>query len=295
MRQRDIVRSIAPGEEWVGGLVALPSYVTGEEEPYRPMAVMWVDAASHFIVDVTLVHPREALARAAGLFVHATRQPKEGPPCMPARLRVGDSDLAAALRGSIGNVELVVGATPELDKVVAAMKQHLIDQRGGDQSFIGPDAHSTDVAAMFEAAARMYRVAPWKVFPPDVCIGVSCDILNITDGAMIVVGQMGEAQGFSLFASLDRVKAFYKAVDASDQGAGNGWEIASRDAYPSPSAIDTDRVARGVTRVEMVGLTAIMTALTELVEAEPTLAEASELERSRNDCRPQHREMSLAL
>lgn len=304
MRQRDVVRSIAPGEEWVGGLVALPSYVTGEGEPYRPIAVMWVDAASHFIVDVTLVHPREALARAAGLFVRATREPKEGPPCLPSRVRVCDSELAAALRGSIGDVEIVVGATPELDEVVTALKEHLSDQRGGDPSFVGPGMLSSDVAAMFAAAARMYRVAPWKAFPPDVCIGVSCDILDIVDGAMIVVGQMGEAHGFSLFASMERVTAFFKAIDAHEQGAElqelpehimfgydscdelppalvrevaeHGWEIASRNAYPSPTALDADRVGRAVARVEMVGLTAIMTALSDLVETEPAVAEAWE-------------------
>jgi hypothetical protein len=268
---------------------------------------MWVDAASRYILDTTLVRPEEALARAAGLFVHATREPKEGPPCTPARLRVSDSTLAAALRGSIGDVELVVAPTPEIDDVVAAITEYLSapDRADrGEASFLGDDITAEDVGAMFAAAARMYRVAPWKVLPPDVCIGVSCDILGIVEGAMVVVGQMGQAYGFSLLSSMDKARAFFDACRAHGRGgeppevpghimfgydardempdelvhevARHGWELASRDAYPAPTVLDDDRVARGLTRHEMLGLTAVIKALADLVEAEPELAEAWE-------------------
>ena len=32
------------GIEWVGGLVSMPAYVTGEGEPYRPEALFWMGA-----------------------------------------------------------------------------------------------------------------------------------------------------------------------------------------------------------------------------------------------------------
>lgn len=297
--------SVRPGEEWVGGLVTLPSYITGEGEPYRPVAVMWVDAASHFIVDTELVRPDEALVRAAGLFVQATRQPKQGPPHTPRRLRVSDPTFAAALRGSIGEVDLVVAPTPELTEIVRLMSAHLTGRRpdSEDPSFIGSDMTPDDVATMFAAAARLYRAAPWTILPPDACIGVSCDVLGIVDGAMLVVGQGGQAYGFSLFASMERAMAYFGAIDAHRRGeppvvpehimfgydsreelpvelvrevAHHGWEVAGRAAYPSPTVIDEDRVSRGFTRVEMGGVSAIMTALAELVESEPRLAEAWE-------------------
>jgi len=179
--------------EWIGALVTFPSYVTGEGEPYRPTAVMWVDSESGAIVDTELVRPEQALARAAGLFLHATREPKSGPPRVPERLRISDDALASALRGSIGDVEVVVAPTPEIDEVVAAMTAHFADPEGRDAesvTFIGPDVTEDDVAAMFAAAARMYRAAPWASIPGDVCIGVSCDLLGLEDGAMVVVGQM---------------------------------------------------------------------------------------------------------
>lgn len=30
--------------EWIGGLVSLPAYVTGEGDPYRPEALFWMGA-----------------------------------------------------------------------------------------------------------------------------------------------------------------------------------------------------------------------------------------------------------
>src|SRR5687768_6718985 len=95
-------RSLAPREEWQGAIVTLPSYVTGEGEPYRPVAVLWVDAASHMILSTTLVRPEEVLARAGELFVETTRRAGHA----PARLRVRDKQLADTLRGSIGELEL---------------------------------------------------------------------------------------------------------------------------------------------------------------------------------------------
>src|SRR5437762_3109959 len=99
-------------DEWIGALVTFPSYVTGEGEPYRPTAVMWLEPESGLIVDSELVRPEQALSRAAGLFHLATREPKAGAPRVPQRLRVSDEVLASALRGSLGDVELVVAPTP---------------------------------------------------------------------------------------------------------------------------------------------------------------------------------------
>ena len=31
------------GIEWVGGIAVMPGYVTGEGEPYRPEALLWLD------------------------------------------------------------------------------------------------------------------------------------------------------------------------------------------------------------------------------------------------------------
>jgi hypothetical protein len=219
---------------------------------------------------------------------------------------VRDKQLADAVRGSLGDTELVVGPTPIVDEVAKDMLSH-VGQRdmrfAADDTFIGPDMSPADVAAMFAAAARLYRAAPWAAVPSDVCVGVSCDVLGITDGAIIVVGQSQTAYGFSLFRSMDDTMQFYDAVEAAARGeppdvpghimfsydpraelpasmarevAKHNWEVADHAAYPAPTVLDDERVSRGFTRVEMLGVTAIMTAFAELVETRGSLADAWE-------------------
>src|ERR1043165_474582 len=121
----DVGGVVGRPDEWIGALVSLASYVTDDDRPYRPTAVMWLETESGLVVDSELVRPEQALARAAGLFQLATREPKAGEPRVPRRLRVSDEALANALRGSVGDVELVVAPTPEMDEVEASMNEFM--------------------------------------------------------------------------------------------------------------------------------------------------------------------------
>jgi len=270
---------------------------------------MWLESSSGLIVDSQLVRPEEALPRAAGLFHLATREPHVGEPRMPRRVRVSDEALAHALRGLVGDVEVVLAATPEIDEVVAALHDRFArgsredgeddegdEEEGGERTYIGPDMQASDVGRMFAAAARLYRAQPWKVIPPDAFVSVRCEQMGIDEGALCVVGQMGESFGFSLMRTIEDAQAFVDAADAHERGedvtemaahwmfmfddrrelpeelvreiVDERWEVAGPRAYPACVAVDADLVSRGLTRSELDGITAVLTALAELVETE---------------------------
>lgn len=287
--------------EWIGALVTFPSYVTGDGEPFKPTAVLWLESETGCIVDSQLVRPEEALPRAAGLFHLATREPHAGTPRLPKRVRVSDEALAYALRGSIGDIEVVIAPTPEVDEVVASMTAHLARGDREDPettTYLGPDLAPGDLAHLFSAAARLYRARPWDHIPPDAFVGVSCERLGIEQGALCVVGQMGESYGFSLFRSLGDADRFMAAAESGDPSdmpehfmfmfddrrelpellvreiAQHGWEVAGPQAYPTFVVIDEERIGRGLTLDEHVGMTAVVTALAELVENEALLVDA---------------------
>jgi hypothetical protein len=134
--------------------------------------------------------------------------------------------------------------------------------------------------------------------PPDAFVGVKCERLGIEHGALCVVGQMGESYGFSLFRSIEDAERFMVVAETGDPSdlpehfmfmfddrrelpellvreiAEHGWEVAGPHAYPSFAVVDEDRVGRGLTFEEHVGMTAIVTALAELVEREALLTDA---------------------
>lgn len=47
----------AAGIEWIGGTVAMPAYVTGEGEPYRPEALFWMGADGAILGSTSAVAP----------------------------------------------------------------------------------------------------------------------------------------------------------------------------------------------------------------------------------------------
>ena len=283
--------------EWVGAAVTMPSYVTGEGPPYRPVVMLWIEVETGWVLGTKVVHPDEALGRAAGLFHLATREPAMGSPRMPTKIRIADPTLATAVRGAVGDVELVIAPTPEIDEVVAAMHDHFTRDHGpeeDDGTYIAPDAEPSDIGAMFSAAAALYRTAPWDALPSDMFVAIESPGLGTEIGAMCVVGQMGESYGFSLFRTIAGAEEFMGAVDARQRGlqaalpqhvmfgfddrrevpkwalseiAKHRWEVAGPRAYPRPVMVDPDMVARGLTRDEVRTVTEIMIALADLVTA----------------------------
>jgi hypothetical protein len=291
--------------EWVAGIVSSPTYVVGDGDPYRPSAVLWVETGSGLIVGCDLLHPSEALGRAAGLFLETAREPLEGKARVPERVRVAEPELYDALQGRIGGVELVLAPTPELTPVAESFVAHMgladEDDEDVELSYVGGDITADDVAHMFRAAARLYRLQPWRPFPPDGYVSVRCEQLGIEDGALCVVGQMGESFGFVLFRSVEDAVDFVVAADQVEAGrkgrfpqhvmftyderaalppamAGeirtHGWEVAGPRAYPTFAMVDPDMTACVLTRPELLGVTAIVDALAELIENEPELAQA---------------------
>jgi len=268
--------------EWIGALVTFPSWVDGNaaDEPYRPTAVMWLETETGVIVDSELVRPEQALPRAAGLFHLATREPSVGTPRLPRSVRVSDETLAMALRGRLGDVELVVAPTPEIDVVVESLIEHL-RKRDPEEAIthFGPDVDESDLGALFRAAARLYRAQPWRSIPGDEFLGVACEVLDIEDGALTVVGQQGDSFGLAMFRTTEDAVAFLDAAERHSGGerkvqfpqqiivsyeplanqpaelraevGKHGWSIAGGGAYPSAFMLDSDLVSRSLTRDEM--------------------------------------------
>lgn len=288
---------VARCEEWVGSLVEFPGFVNDEGAPYRPTMVLWYEPETDCIIDSQLVRPEHGLMRAAGLFHLATREPKAGPPRRPRRVRVSDRALATALAGSLGDVEVVLSETPEIDEVIASMREHF-RERGGDEasesrSYLTGGVDPVTMGIFFSAAATFYDAAPWEVIPPDEMLGVECKALGIQDGIAIVVGQLGQTFGVSIyFTRADADKMLALSEEAYTTGAlprdaalpdrhimvsfdtrseldrgelaeveKYGWDVWNDSAYPRAALIEHDLASRTLTTEELVGVAAVLTAI----------------------------------
>lgn len=290
--------------EWIGALFSFPSFVSDDAEPYRPMAVVWLEVDTGLVVGNELVRPGTEIDLAAGLFDKATRAPIAGEPRVPARVRVGNAAFADALRAGVGDaIEIVIAPIPEIDPLVAGFRAHMDDRDDRDDNdltYLGPGITPEDVAQFFEAAARLYRVSPWDVVPPDGFIAVACDLIGIAAGALCVVGQAGESFGFALFRNEPDATRYVDGAESRAPGerpesvpahvmfsydrraelgrtltreiGAHRWNIAGPRAYPSVTFVDPDLVVRGLTRTELIGVTAVIEALAGFVADNDELA-----------------------
>ena len=108
--------------EWVGGIVAMPAYVTGEGEPYRPETLFWIGAEGA-VLGHTVGKPGELVELACESLQSTIEQPMFGRPHAPDRVRVASPEFAEALRAGQSGVEVVCAPTPEIDAILAAMRE----------------------------------------------------------------------------------------------------------------------------------------------------------------------------
>lgn len=276
--------------EWIGATVTIPAYVTGEGEPYRPEALVWM-GDDGMILGSTVVKSEELLAVASDSLQHTIEQPMRGKPHAPTQVRVASAELAEVLRAGHPGLQVICAPTPEADEMLALMCEHLSE--GGEQSYLSPEIGPDAMASFFTAAAALFRDQPWAMVPDDQSlISVSIESLGVRDAAISVIGQFGQSFGLVVFPDADGYEAYLNAAHAIARGeerrmpphfflnfergaqladerrkeiAEHQWEVAAPDAYPWLAVVDEGWGARPPTARELTIAEAIARALSGLL------------------------------
>jgi hypothetical protein len=211
----------------------------------------------------------------------------------PSRIRVATAELAEVLRAGHPNLDIVVGPTPEVDAVMASMREHMGDHADEEQTYLGPGLTPEAVASFFRSAATLYRARPWAHIPANRSVfAVTIEQFGLRDAALVVIGQMGESHGFILFGSFDEYLLFHEAASALErveemklprhfalnfergadlapslrkEASKHRWEVAGAEAWPWPVAVDPDLVARPPSATELTITEAICLSLPQLL------------------------------
>lgn len=289
------------GIEWVGGLLSMPAYVTGEGEPYRPLTILWMSTEGA-VLGQAVGRPGELVDLACESLCDTIERPMSGRPHAPNRVRVESPELAQALRAGQSGIEVVCAPTPEMDAVFAALCEHLNDTAQTEQSYLSPHVDRAAIAAFFRATAALFRAKPWKTVPSDASLlSVSIEKHGVADAVLSVIGQMGQSFGLILFSGIDDFEAYLEAADAIERGevptmpphltlnfergaelsaplrnevAEHHWEVAGADAYPWLVAMDEELVTRPPTAEEVTIAEAIALALPMVLDQEEALLAA---------------------
>ena len=298
-------RSRSHTVEWIAGIFTLPAYVDDRAGPYRPECLVWM-SNDGLVLGFAVHKPGESAETIGDSFRNAVRRPLAGAPHTPSRVRAASPALAEALRRAVPpDIKVICAATPEIDEVAESMSAMPRPDDDDEQTYLCGGVTADAAAALFRAAARLYRAAPWKIVPSDTHLfAVSIPSLTVKRKLISVIGQMGESLGVIVFDSaadfaryLDVAAAVLRgepdprppphAVLNFDRGAEMSaslrkeiasyrWDVAGPNAYPWIVRIDSDLVARPPTLDEVVVFEAIALGLAALVETEPSLRSAWE-------------------
>lgn len=283
------ISSIGQKQEWVGGLLNAPAYITGEPgEPYRPQMYVWVNEIGQ-VVEMSLLDPNDSDYDVVMGLKTAIEQPLVGSASAPSHIRVNDARQAKELQLAFPSIKVSCAATPELIELQSTMHKELTPAKN-TMTYSMTGASEKAIGDFFDAAAQLYRAKPWSKVPHDQSlISVSIDALGVSQAPLSVIGQMGEHFGIVLFDQLADHERYTMIGDAIDRGleanfpphsflsfdpakeledilrkeiSSHGWQVAGTKAYPLLMAPAEDRTMRPISPRDLTLFNAIAQALT---------------------------------
>jgi hypothetical protein len=150
--------------------------------------------------------------------------------------------------------DIEVAATPELD---AVLEEFLVSMPKGDEQASYLDSGRVPLAAvarMFEAAALLYRAAPWKLASDDEVLRMDIPALGVEGACVSIIGALGESLGVIVFPSLLAYERFGAAAEqvADARSLDLGAPLLSLDFWSRgdvPEAMRREMVVHGWTTV----------------------------------------------
>jgi hypothetical protein len=303
---------IEPGSCWVGGRRIAPIYLSDEGAPFRPHVVLWLDVVREALVATQVVYPDDPKNVAIECLRRAMERPLSGAPRRPAVIRVEEADVAEAIRREFPEIDVQVGPTPELEPMMRHVGESM--QRNPDPPSYFEDGRVSEVAVrgFFQAAAALYKAAPWQSIHDDCLLSVSIPALGLHNACVSIIGELGESCGFLLFERIADYRRFVMDADielgtelkSEDESAPAGaplfsvtyergselhkalrreiarykWEVAAPQAYPMVMRLDPDNVCRPLGENDYLQAELCAQALTRFCEKHrPLFAEVEPL------------------
>ncbi|HXH38766.1 MAG TPA: SEC-C metal-binding domain-containing protein [Thermoanaerobaculia bacterium] len=193
--------------EWIGSRYTFPEKVRDGDAVIQPQVIMWLELPRGVLLGSTLVNPRNPVSLAETL-EEALRNPIEGLPRRPARIRVPDQRMARELRRAAAGIPIIVAPVPELDAAFAELSEEL----GGLEStptYLGDgDIAPAVVKDFFSAAVLLFRAGPWRHVQEHQVLRVDIPRFEIENACLSVIGAGRESEGILLFRSIQDFLTF---------------------------------------------------------------------------------------
>ena len=211
--------------EWLGGRYSLKTMVREDDSLIHPDALLWLELPRGVIVASTLSDPRDPVSFVQSL-EDAMKNPGEGAPRTPSRIRVSDPQLAEELRSAI-DIPVTVAPVPELDEAFADLDRAMDEP--DEPSYLAGGISSGIVGRLFSVSSVVFRMSPWRRMVDSEVLRIDIPQLDLEGACLSVIGAAGESFGFLLFPSVEAFEAFVTAPPEPSEVKGLGVRARNRE------------------------------------------------------------------
>ena len=285
---------------WLVDSQRLPRWVENRENRFvRLQSVMVVSQSLGAIISQRVEAAEEDLPEVVWQTVsHAMTHPFVGPAQRPAEIRVRTHDLRVSLEARLRPLGVRCVVTDDFrmfDEAHAHLVKSLAeDSDDQDEYSLVKKGHSLEsIEALYRAACRFYRAAPWKTFPAEAGVEIYAKGWKKPRYAT-VIGQSGLLQGLCVYDSqedfvrsleiqteLDEVSAvnlFFdepQALPIADHDAclDHNWPVASPEGFPVVIRVRRRRKPGPPSPEELQILTALVEIFPDFINARKPMME----------------------
>lgn len=283
------------GETWQADARPMLTWMTVEDVPVRPWAILVANVDEDLILNAELCPEPpddEALWRC---LLKAFLRPAAGRPHRPGILQVASQQQLEAVGEKLATagIECRVSTNlPLLDTMFEELGKRFAAPAPRSSLLNSPGVTPQVVGRFFDAAAGFYRRAPWRKLTGDVPIKIECDKFQNGTWYAVVMGQSGMTQGLAMYedpallrevlsGDLDEEQsarrtsglgltfgeAFEIAVQDLDAAEKHHWPVAGPEAYPSAFRVNPGLALRTPLAWELELLEGCLRAIPEFVAA----------------------------
>lgn len=192
--------------EFVVAIKQIPTFVEVEGTNVRPFFGVVLDSSDDSIRTQSLSPKGFEKQHIQKLLGNACLRPMIGDPMRPQSIQFSDPDIALGVKDWLQEIGISTTIGNQYDDTIDRLIQMLIDseEQTGLPSLTEIDGVDDAMLEEFYETAREYfLIEPWTIVPGSNLLQVQPDESNDLVLYCVVLGQMGEVMGLSLFSSLD--------------------------------------------------------------------------------------------
>lgn len=244
---------------WEADCRPMPSWIQEGDQEVRPWWIVIAEEKHGTVLGQEIRSDPPPVALLWDTLVRTLQFPLVGKPYRPMEIYVRPGLGWESFEGSLDELGIRLVTTDHLDLVdflQSELTQHLSLQRELgllDVSGVTPK----QLASLYESAALYFQEAPWRKLGYEVPIQIACNKFRSGPWYGIVMGQMGQTLGLTLYENLELLQRLLEGelseeenlrftvattvifggpseipVADLDAAERHGWKVAGPDAYP---------------------------------------------------------------